>query len=647
MIAQVVPEIRTAKEKQFYSYNIPEDFVIKIGSIVYIPFGDKKIRGVVIGLNKEKPAYKTKDIERVEEKFSLPNHYIDLAKWISSYYLCSLGESISLFMPPVISRPRMEETNVNCDIKTKTLSEEQKKIFESLKAKFADKNKKPALLYGVTGSGKTEVYIKLAEEARKSGKQIIVLVPEIILTPQTVERFSEVFGDDICLMHSGLSDSEKYYCYKNFYEGKKGIIIGPRSALLVPSKNLGLIIVDEEQEEAYKQDHAPRYHTGEVAEVLAKKTNALLVFGSATPRVESFFRADSGIYDLFELKSRYQKLIMPVAEVVDLKSEMRSGNYSPISERMQKEIAKTLSNKKQVLLFLNRRGQSTFTSCRECGEVINCSNCDIPLISYGSGKYENLRCHHCDYSISTPSKCPNCKSSKIKSFGSGVERIEAEICKLFPRARIFRVDSTTIKNKKDHKKLYRDLKDHKIDIVIGTQMLSKGFDIPGIDLVGIISADVGLHLPQFRSSEKTFRVITQVSGRSGRTHNVGRTIIQTYWPGSRAIKYAATHDYKKFYSEEINHRKKLNYPPFSHIVRIVSEDRNEKRARSEIEKITKELEISGIEFIGPGMCFFQKLNNRCRLHAIIKISKLPSEKLAAIYHKFPYVIWDVDPIDML
>jgi primosomal protein N' (replication factor Y) len=651
MIASVIPEIKTAKEKQTYSYSIPKELAskVKIGSIVYIPFGKKKLRGVVGGfVEKKAVSYKVKDIDSIDESFSIPEIYVALSRWISEYYLCSLGESISLFMPPAVKIPRKEVPTKSANNNPlKKLSDEQEKIYFEIKKKLFGPKKKPALIFGVTGSGKTEVYIKLAQDVVKSGKQVIVLVPEIILTPQTVERLEEVFQDQVCLIHSGLTASEKFHCYKNFHEGKKNIIVGPRSALFVPSKDLGLIIIDEEQEDAYKQDNSPRYNTTLVAEKLANMADAQIVLGSATPRVESYYKAKTGEYDLCEIKSRYQQLLMPVADVIDLKNEMRSKNYSPISEKMKREIEKTLANKKQVLLFLNRRGQSTFTSCRECGEVINCPNCDIPLISSSYGLENYLRCHHCDYKTPVPRVCPNCKGVKIKSFGSGVEKIETEVRSFFPKARIFRVDSETISSKKGHERLYKDLKEHKIDIVIGTQMLSKGFDIPGIDMVGIISADVGLHLPQFRSTEKTFRVITQVSGRSGRTHNVGRTIIQTYWPDSQAIRYASMHDYNSFYNEEIKNRKEHNYPPFCHIVRVVSEDTNQDRAKKEILKVASLLEQEKIPFIGPGMCFFQRLNKRYRYHLIIKIKKLPDEKISEIYHKHPYLIWDVDPNDML
>lgn len=650
MQVSIIPEIKTAKETQTYTYQVPVKMTdkIRIGSVVYIPFGKKNIRGVVLNFEKEKASkYKIKEITEIDGNFSLPVSYLDLANWIANYYLCSLGEAISLMLPPILKNPRKSNDKPVTLANIKNLSEEQNEIYELLKSKISDKKKKPALIFGVTGSGKTEVYIKLAKDVISSGKQVVVLVPEIILTPQTVERFREVFGDQVCLMHSGLSLSEKYHCFHDFNSGVKKIVVGPRSALFIPSNNLGLIIVDEEHEDAYKQDNSPRYNAVDVSEQIANLTGATLILGSATPRVESFYKAASGKYDLFEIKSRYRKLLMPVAEIIDLKNEMRSKNYSPISEKMKLEIEKTLKNKKQVLLFLNRRGQSTFTSCRECGEVINCPNCEIPLISSSYGREDKLRCHHCDHVEPIPRVCPNCGGVKIKSFGSGVEKIESEIRTMFPKARVFRVDSETIKNKNDHEKLYENLKNHKIDVVIGTQMLSKGFDIPGIDMVGIISADVGLHLPQFRSSEKTFRIITQVSGRSGRTHNVGRTIIQTYWPESRAIKFASLHDYKSFFEEEILNRKNHSYPPFSHIVRIVSENISLDRAKKEISKVAKVLDENGIDFIGPGKCFFQKLNNRYRYHIIIKIDKLPNKNLSAIYHKNPYLVWDVDPNDML
>ena len=661
MIAQVIPEIKTRGKEEIFSYSIPEELQnqIQIGSIVGMSFGKQIIRGVVDKIQdtryKIQINFKLKNIKSVNKTFLIPKQYINVAKWIAEYYLCSLGEAIELFLPPDIKNPRQDKSQIaNRKSQTisniKNLSSEQKEIFEKLKKSLNSKDKKPALIFGVTGSGKTEIYIKLAKEAIKQDKQVIVLVPEIVLTPQTVERFEEVFAEEVCLMHSKLSQSEKFNCYNQFYKGEKSIIVGPRSALLIPTKKLGLIIVDEEQEESYKQEQNPKYNAIDLAEQIAKQNNALIVLGSATPKIETFYKTQTKEFDLFEIKARYHQLILPPAETIDLREEIKAENYSPISRRLQELIGQTLKAKRQTLLFLNRRGSSTFVSCRDCAEVINCPKCDIPLIHHIGGN-TSLRCHHCDFRTAVPSVCPKCGSARIKYFGAGVEKIEAEIKEMFPKAHILRVDADTLNNEKAYQDFYQDFKNHKFDIAIGTQILAKGLDIPGVDLVGIISADVGLHLPYFRASEKTFRIITQVSGRSGRTHNVGKTIIQTYWPNSRAIRSASRHDYKQFYQEEIEHRKELGYPPFSHIIRVVSEHKNQEIARENIEKLSKDLEKSNLDFIGPGLCFFARLRGRWRYHIILKTKELKNretkELLKRIYLNHPALVWDVDAYDML
>ena len=663
MIVKVIPTTRTNIDLEVFSYSVPKELEndIVVGSIVTAPFGKKKLRGVVTTIENRKlkiesnKKFTIKNIISVNHNFLIPKSYLSIIDWISEYYFCSLGETLSLFMPPEMKNPRKKNVakSEEHEKKLKKLNSEQSKIFQKLKTNLSAKTKKPALIHGVTGSGKTEVYIHLTKEALKTSKKVVILVPEIILTPQTVDRFEEAFGKKISLIHSKISKSEKYHCYYDFFKGEKKIIIGPRSALLVPTNNIGLIIIDEEQEDAYKQDKNPRYNAVDLAEKIAKKQNALLVLGTATPRVETYFKAKSGIYDLFELKNRHNQLLLPPAELIDLKEEIKKKNYSPLSEKLIVNIEKTLKKKKQILLFINRRGTSTFVSCRECGYVENCPNCDIPLIHHISNNSSSLRCHHCDYKKSVPTCCPSCKSTKIKFFGSGVEKIEHEIRKMFPKINIKRVDSETIKNKSDHEKFYDDFKNHKIDIAIGTQMIAKGFDIPGIDMVGIVSADVGLHMPHFRASEKTFRLLTQVSGRSGRSHNVGKTIIQTYWPKSRAIKAASKHDYNFFYDEEIKNREDLKYPPFSQLIRVISENTSLEKAKKEIKKVAKELENNNIKFIGPGSCFFPRIRNKWRYHIIIKSPPKTDQLLAEktkvreIFKRHQYLIWDVDPYDLV
>ena len=687
MIADVIPEIKTRGGGETFSYLVPEELEgdIKVGSIVEVPFGKQAIRGVVAKITNHKSSdlgsglgrdgqitnkyqnpnvkYQLKEIKSINSSFVIPNSYIKIAKWIAEYYFCSLGEAIELFLPPNLKNPREAKTCLPADravsLDIKTLNTEQIDIFNKLNKSLLDKKKNPTLIYGVTGSGKTEIYIKLAEEVLKKGKQVVVLVPEIVLTPQTVERFEEVFSDKVCLMHSKMSKSQKFHCYSDYYNNIKPIIIGPRSALLVPSTNIGLIIVDEEQEESYKQEQNPKYNAVELSEKIAKENNALLVLGSATPRVETFYKTQTGDFDCYEIKSRYRQLILPPAEVVDLREEIKAENYSPISQRLAELIGQTLKAKRQTLLFLNRRGSSTFVSCRNCAEVINCPKCDIPLIHHIGGN-SGLRCHHCDYKTAVPNVCPNCQSIRIKYFGAGVEKIELEIRELFPKARVLRVDADTLNNEQAYQKFYSDFKNHKIDIAIGTQILAKGLDIPGVDLVGIVSADVGLHLPYFRASEKTFRIITQVSGRSGRRYNVGKTLIQTYWPNSRAISAASKHDYKLFYDEEIKNRQELNYPPFSQIIRVVSEDKNISKAKDQLVLLAKDLDSENIGYIGPGLCFFQRIRDKWRYHIIVKSQITPvsadgqaevgnrkSQTLRNVYQKHQNLNWDVDAYDML
>ncbi len=681
MQVEVIVETRTFG-KGIFTYGVSEELTdkIEVGSIVDVPFGKKKIRGIVSEIQKSKfknqpvslgvsrggnDNFKVKNVNAIGN-FIIPELYIKVAKWVSEYYLCSLGEAISLFLPPEFKNPRNKKSfdklmtpsgqetiikqipNFKSQIpKLNKLSTSQQSIFEKLSKQLSLNDKKPALIFGVTGSGKTEIYLYLAKKTIEMGKSVVLLVPEIILTPQNVERFLEIFPEEVCLMHSNLSKSERFFCWQDFYTGKKKIIIGPRSALLVPTKNLGLIIIDEEQEESYKQEQNPRYDAVILAEKIAKELNAFLVFGSATPRIETFYKTKIGEFNLFELKGRHHALTLPTAEVVDLKDESQSGNLSPISEKLKASITQALKNKEQVLLFINRRGMSTYISCRDCGEVILCNNCEVPLVYHFDQSGDFFSCHHCEKVSPVPKFCPSCKGLKIKYFGSGVEKIESEIIKLFPKARVIRIDSKVLRNHTEYEKFYSDFKNHKFDIVIGTQILAKGFDIPNVSLVGIISADVGLHLPYFRASEKIFRLLTQVSGRSGRREKSGRTIIQSYWPNSLPVKYAANHDFIGFYNQEIEKRLKKNYPPKSRIIRVLSEGRIQNTARQKIEKLAVDLKKEGLDFLGPGVCFFHRLNGKYRSQILIKIAKLPDERISKIFSNYQKLFWDVDAIDLL
>ncbi len=659
MIIEVIPEAKSYKAQTF-SYAVGENLQSKIalGSMVEIPFGRKNIRGLVVKISSNnhdeipKDEYQIKSITATNPLLKFPIKYFDFFYWIAEYYFCTVGEAFSLFLPPVLKRlpkQKNDQTTNRHNYNLKSLSDAQNKIFQDIKNA---KPKSKHLIYGVTGSGKTEIYLHLAAEVLKNGQSVVVLVPEIILAPQLIDKFQAVFGNQITQTHSHLSTGEKYKAYYDFYSGQKKIIIGPRSALLIPSNNLGLVIVDEEHEDAYKQDQSPRYHAVQVAEKLVELHKAKLVLGSATPRIETFYKASSGIYHLHQLNQRYNKLILPPTQIIDLKNEIRSQNYSLLSQALQDALRLILKNKKQAILFLNRRGSSTFVSCRDCGYVANCPNCEIPLVHYAvSNNHGRLFCHHCSYVLAPPEICPSCRGIKIKFFGAGVEKVENEVKKLFPNAKVSRIDAQTIKNKQDYYKFYDDFKHHRFDIAIGTQMIAKGFDIPAVDLVGIVSADTGLHLPYFRASEKIFRLITQVSGRSGRHHNVGKTIIQTYWPNSNAIQTASKHDYLAFYEHEIQSRKQHFYPPFSKLIRIISQHQKPEQALKNLAKILSKLDENSIYYLGPAPCFFQRLRGLWRYHLIIKLNNDDLEKdkniLKELWRQNLNLTWDIDPIDML
>jgi len=649
MIADIVPATKTIDTDTF-SYLVPKELeeVIEVGSIVQISFGRRSVSGVVLTLRNDTTidAAELKVISSITNQFVLPVQYLKVARWISERYFCSLGEAIALFLPVMLKRPRKAmPTEKQRDLANlPELNPEQEKAFNRILSE-ADQ-RKPFLLFGVTGSGKTEVYIRLAKEMISQKKQVIILVPEILQTPQALARFRDIFGEEIALMHSHLSKSEKADCYADFYVGRKNILIGPRSALLVPSQNLGLIVVDEEHDDSYKQEQTPRYHAVAVAAKLAEETKAILVLGSATPRVESYYLAQEGKSILLTMKKRHSETLLPSSEIVDLRNELRSGNYSPISLPLQKAIGQCLADKKQVLLFLNRRGTSTFVSCRDCGHIILCKQCSIPMVYHLREDNGSLNCHHCDAKSIVPSSCPSCGSLKLKYFGSGVEKIEREINHLFPDAKTIRIDSTTVRSKADYENIYKKMKGHEVDILIGTQMIAKGLDIPNVDLVGVVSADTGLHLPHYQAFEKSFQLLTQVCGRAGRRKTQGKAVIQSYWPDASAIISASQHDFSGFFDRELATRRKFLYPPYSRLVRIIAENTDSKKAESTISATAELLRKKKIDFIGPGKCFFEKLHSKYRYHILIKFDTIDREDTAFL-KCLKNVIIDADPVNLL
>ena len=502
------------------------------------------------------------------------------------------------------------------------LNEEQKKIVKKV---LESKNKsKCFLLYGVTGSGKTEVYMNIIDGVIKDGKSAIVLVPEISLTPQIVERFVLRFGDNVAILHSGLNDGEKYDEYRKIINKEVQIVVGARSAIFAPISSLGVIIIDEEHSATYKQENHPRYHARDVALLRSKYHNCPIVLGSATPSLESMARAGNKIYELLTLTKRAGKGTLPKVYIVDMKDEIKHNNFI-FSKLLDQKIKEKLSKREQIILLLNRRGYSSIESCPNCGKVMKCPNCEISLTYHKTS--DMLRCHYCGYATKKYTECPDCHNKDLKDYGLGTQKLEEELSKRY-NARIIRMDMDTTYKKGAHQKIIEDFEQEKYDILVGTQMIAKGLDFPKVTLVGVINADASLNIPDFRSSERTFQLLCQVSGRAGRAEYPGEVIIQTYNKNHYSILYAKYHDYFNFYKEEMKLRKQLNYSPYYYIILV-------KISTKDYEKSFEEANIVG-EFLrknlspttyvlGPAMAPIFKVDNIYYQQCIIKYKK--DEKL--------------------
>jgi primosomal protein N' (replication factor Y) len=517
------------------------------------------------------------------------------------------------------------------------------------------------LLFGVTGSGKTEIYLRALAGVVAAGKRGICLIPEIALTRQTVERFANRFPGRVAVLHSGLSSGEHYDEWQWIREGNCDVVIGPRSALFAPLLNLGLVIIDEEHEWSYKQeDKSPRYHARDVAIKLAQLTDAVVILGSATPDIGSFYKAQQGEYQLVELKERitprgYSPL--PEVSIVDLREELRAGNTSLFSRSLLAAMKETLAQGEQIILFLNRRGTATFVRCHNCGFVFRCPRCSIALTYHSAER--RLICHRCRYSISTPQSCPQCSWRNLRFLGIGTQRIEDEMRHFFPEARLLRWDRDVITRRYAHEDLLKNFRDHKADVLIGTQMIAKGLDLPQVTLAGIINADIGLNFPDFRSSERTFQLLCQVAGRAGRGAKAGKVIIQTYSPDNYIIQAAAKHDYLGFYYKEIDYRRRYNYPPFSQLVRLVYSHTNEDSCRREAERVYRSILEeragegmidpaaslrAGFNIIGPVPAFAFRARGRYRWQLFLR-GPYSTQILSRLALPRGWTI-DVDPVGM-
>ncbi len=533
---------------------------------------------------------------------------------ISQYKLNKLIEKGLLVVEEeTVFRYNNRTYNVDCE---KELTFEQKHVLDE----YNNSGNNLFLLKGVTGSGKTEVYMRMVEEVLEKNQSAIVLVPEISLTPQMIERFKGRFGRDVALFHSKLSDGERFDEWFRVKEGKAKLVVGARSAIFLPVKNLGLIIIDEEHENTYKSDQNPKYQTKEVAEFLSEQKGCRVVLGSATPTIETYYRALTGDLKLLELNSRVDGKAMPPMKVIDMRNELRSGNISLFSRELFRDMQEKLSKGEQIILFLNRRGFSTFVSCRSCGYVFKCEECDISMTYHRSGL---LVCHYCGKTKRAPQKCPKCDSKYVKFFGAGTERVEEEVKKYFKDARVLRMDVDTTRGKDSYEKIYNTFKEGKADILIGTQMISKGLDFKNVTLVGILAADMSINIPDYRAAERTFQIITQVAGRAGRGEKQGKVVIQTYTPEHYSLEYAVNYDYEGFYEKEFTVRALMKYPPFGKILLINGISKKEDLLKNFMHKISnvikplveKEVEV---DILGPIPCLVAKVKENYRWQIVIK-----------------------------
>lgn len=558
-----------------------------------------------------------KQLEIIEflEKNGKTNLKILLAKTKASK-----SSLISLYNKDCINIEKVEqnrELKLNYDIyKKHNLSTEQKEAFDKIKSNPSGQ----FLLFGVTGSGKTEIFLQIVEEVIKNGKEAIILVPEISLTPQTIERFKGRFKEKIAIIHSGLTPKERFNQWKMISNKEVKIAIGARSAIFAPFNNLGVIIIDEEHDSSYISSKDPKYHTKDLARFRASYNNCNLILASATPSISTMKKTEDGIYELIHLKHRINKS-MPQIEIVDLREELKKSNYSVISHRLREEIEINLKNKEQSILFLNKIGHDSFTFCRTCGYVVKCEACDVAM-TYHKG-IDRLVCHYCGRTRKQVRICPNCHSKKIKEFGAGTEKLEQEVREIFKGARIMRMDSMVANNKKKYQAMYEGMKENKIDILLGTQMIAKGLDFKNVTLVGIISADLSLNVGDFRAQENTFQLLTQVAGRSGRAEKSGRVIIQTYRPDNFVIQAVKENDYMSFYKNELAQRKAFSYPPFKNIIslKVVNSDRNNtiEISKEFVNQLRKYLKNDkDVDIIGPNPCKISRINNKYRYNIIVK-----------------------------
>ena len=506
------------------------------------------------------------------------------------------------------------------------LSPAQQVAYDSIESELLSDSARAALLFGITGSGKTKVIMKAIDRTLSEGRNVIMLVPEIALTPQTVNIFCRRYGERVAVIHSSLSAGERFDAWRRIKRGEVDLVIGTRSAIFAPLDNIGMIVIDEEHEHTYKSESDPKYHARDIAAYRCGKNNALMLLASATPSLESFYKAKSGAYTLVPLRERYGGVRLPDAIIVDMREELRLGNTSPISDRLHKSLSSVYENDKQAILFLNRRGYSTQISCKECGEVLSCPHCSVSLTYHNNSSGGKLLCHMCGYTDRVPKICPSCSADRLSFLGYGTQKLEAELNRYLPDMSVLRMDADTTSGKMSYDRMLEDFREGRHDILLGTQMVAKGHDFPRVTLVGVALADTSLYVSDFRAAEKTFSLLTQVIGRAGRATDGGVAVIQTFAPKNEVIRLACLQDYEKFYEGEIALRRELSYPPFCDIVNLTltSEDEDELMRESKrlsdliIEKLSGDLGKLPFIVFGPFEAQVYKINEKYRMRMVIK-----------------------------
>lgn len=653
-----------------FSYSVPHELIerIKPGMRILIPFKNREMVGCVVGFRNETSSPKTKDIISVlDEEPVLSEELLALTAWMKDYYCSSWGEAIQLTLPAFSRRHaplekaakhRISDAKIPSAPPEFTLTQEQACAMKQIETSLERKQFASIFIHGVTGSGKTELYIRTIQQTLRAEQSAICLVPEIALTEQIRLFFESRFPNDLEVVHSKLSDGERIQAWNRLRCGEKKVVLGTRSAVFAPVQNLGLVVIDEEQEPSYKEDQSPRYHARQVAEWRCRHNHALLLMGTATPSVETMHQTETGDMTRLELTKRIGSQGLPPIDIVDLNQAREIAKHAvTIAPQLRSAINSTLQKKEGILLLLNRRGFSTQTYCLTCKHPIACRHCDVSLTYHQSE--QKLVCHYCNFSLEQSKTCPRCGNDLLKCTGVGTEKVESEVARLFPAARIGRLDSDSIRRKGSYEKILAQFRNRELDILVGTQMIAKGFDFPHVTLVGVILADTALVLPDFRSSEKTFQLLTQVAGRSGRRDQRGRVIIQTLSPLHYSIQRAKDHDAANFFRDEIAHRLQFRYPPFVHLVNIIFRGRSREKlmeyGKAMSDALREKFAQVNIDVIGPAPLPFSKLRGHYRWHLMLKcgnnwLDLAPSLRECLRALKKPsqvhYVI-DVDPISIL